>query len=283
MPSFLASRCEISNINVDTQFKIKLTFSQKTNDTKPSTLIFSGKCIIHNFPENIFSDYQHFTQITLDNCATKELKISNMIHNSSIQVLSLNNNHITQLDSHTMSQLGRMEQFWANNNQIRTITRQTFSKNSLLQTIDFGFNRIEILPEFVFHDLVDLTYLGLNSNKIKSLPNNLFRKNLNLTFLYLDRNEIEYINKNLFLSLKKINLISLYGNKIKQLGFDLGEFLHNNLMIYQFKINGNNWNCPSLIKYVNAFKKRSITYGRDDFNSDVNYEGIKCVKVGGWI
>ena len=88
---------------------------------------------------------------------------------TSLQALSLGENHLTALPAGVFDSLISLQQLWLHNNQLKTLPAGVFDSLTSLQELWLNGNRLTSLPEGVFDSLTSLALLDLSRNRLVGL------------------------------------------------------------------------------------------------------------------
>ena len=156
--------------------------------------------------------------------------------NNVLQVLYLQNNHLTELYQNNLDNLQQLKYINFDSNKINKIRNNVFTSMTNLQNISFQYNRLETIEAEAFKGLKNLQDLSFNRNKLTSFDHVILEsqlENLNLSFnkftsfivnenainsaitIDLSSNNLDYFTDLTNLDANK-NLI-LNNNKIKEL------------------------------------------------------------------
>ncbi|XP_077971265.1 uncharacterized protein LOC120346415 [Styela clava] len=159
------------------------------------------------------------------------------------QVLDLDNNFITELESKDFNQkyIKNLVGLRLSSNKIKRIRANTFESLHQLETLFLNHNYIDEISENAFVGLEDLRRLYLNNNQIKSLPTKVFKSlQFNLKLLYLQGNKIDHITPDLLINFRQLTTIDLSKNKLTKLD---GRFLTKMQNIQHVFLQNNPWSC----------------------------------------
>ncbi|XP_065165140.1 leucine-rich repeats and immunoglobulin-like domains protein 3 isoform X1 [Atheta coriaria] len=140
------------------------------------------------------------------------------------KTLSLNNNHIGQVDKSILQDLTRLEELKMNKNRVRVIYKENFGKLTNLKVLELNRNQLENITALSFQYLEHVTVLRLRRNKIRNLPDGSFFGLSRIKQLQLDYNFIESIKKSWLYNLESLTSLSLSNNRISAIDSDAWEF-----------------------------------------------------------
>ena len=181
---------------------------------------------------------------------------------TSLKVLQLDSNKISQVSNKTFIGLGRLETLSLRNNEVGSLPENLFMHASRLKKIDLARNRIAEVHDRAFYGLENLEILHLEDNYLNFIPTEAFRAIPNLAELYISGNPISTILPNSFLpfrSLTTLDLMSCRISSIDDLGFrGLGT-------LRRLKLTDNNLTDVPTISLRNLPGLRALDIGRNPF------------------
>ncbi|XP_066298606.1 uncharacterized protein [Branchiostoma lanceolatum] len=107
------------------------------------------------------------------------------------------------------------------NNAITNLRQSDFSRYRRLTGLYFSDNQISMIHNKTFNNLISLTYLNLDENQITNLPADIFVDISNLEWLDLHQNQITSLSADTFEGLGKLRTLWLYQNQITNLPADI--------------------------------------------------------------
>ncbi|XP_066298915.1 uncharacterized protein [Branchiostoma lanceolatum] len=107
------------------------------------------------------------------------------------------------------------------NNAITNLSQSDFSRYRRLTGLYFSDNQISMIHNKTFNNLISLTYLNLDENQITNLPADIFVDISNLEWLDLHQNQITSLSADTFEGLGKLRTLWLYQNQITNLPADI--------------------------------------------------------------
>ncbi|CAJ0937305.1 unnamed protein product [Ranitomeya imitator] len=153
-----------------------------------------------------------------------------------MQILHLEHNSLTEVNSGSLYGLRSLQQLYLSNNSISKIRSGGWSFCQKLQELVLSHNNLTRLDEGSLADLGSLTVLRLSHNSINLIADEAFKGLQKLRILELDHNEISGTiedSNGAFRGLDSLTKLSLFGNKIKSVARNafsgLGALEHLNL------------------------------------------------------
>jgi len=108
-------------------------------------------------------------QINLDKCLLRSAKPSQFRGLSSLEVLSLKQNEINQIEDNTFKMLPVLSELYLDNNLLKKVHEQTLRGAINLRVLRLTSNKIRSIAKEAFFNLGSLSELNLSLNKLKYL------------------------------------------------------------------------------------------------------------------
>ena len=112
--------------------------------------------------------------------------------------LSLDNNHIGNIDPIAFQGIPKLRKLHLQNNVLRTIKRQMFASLTSLTELDLRNNRISNIEAQSFSGLANLRELNLLGNRLPKLDDIMMRYPSTLNAMYLDQNKLVSFHRETF-------------------------------------------------------------------------------------
>jgi insulin-like growth factor-binding protein complex acid labile subunit len=132
--------------------------------------------------------------------------------------LSLDNNHIEEIDEYSFLGLANFKTFlYLNSNELQILRIKGFSSLRNLIKLFLGQNQINTIEVDAFWGLENLKELYMDSNLLEFIDNSTFKDLKSLTILELDNNEIKFIDAFSFDAMKStLTTLDLSLNRISK-------------------------------------------------------------------
>ncbi|KAM9832699.1 leucine-rich repeats and immunoglobulin-like domains protein 1 [Aulostomus maculatus] len=166
----------------------------------------------HSFPEGL-----QIRDLFLSNNQITVLELGALDHlGSTLQVLRLSQNHITQIPVKAF-QLPRLTQLDLNSNHIRQVVGLTFQGLSRLKVLKLQRNSISKMTDGAFWDLVKMKVLYLDHNSLTEVNAGSLYGLTSLRQLFLSNNSIAHINSDGWKFCQKLRELNLSYNNLTRL------------------------------------------------------------------
>ena len=136
---------------------------------------------------------------------------------SNLEVLSLADNRLTQLDRKAFASLTSLLQLDLRTNRLTELPPGLLSNLGTLEFLSLSENRLERLPDGVFDGLDALEHLYLSANILTDLQSGLFSDLGGLRELWMSDNRISRLTSGTFSGLSGLRLLNLRKNRIADL------------------------------------------------------------------
>ena len=172
-----------------------------------------------------------------------EVTANNFRYNQAMTSLSLDNNHIGNIDPTAFQGIPKLRKLHLQNNVLRTIKRQMFASLTSLTELDLGNNRISNIEAQSFSGLANLRELNLLGNRLPKLDDIMMRYPSTLNAMYLDQNKLVSFHRETFSGQVRIQLF------IIPIRMNFLFLYHNNIIIIRFSLHFRRRSkfCPCLI------------------------------------
>ena len=144
---------------------------------------------------------------------------------SNLEVLKLNDNNLTKLESETFQDLENLLELDLSYNNLETL-QMTFQDLENLLELDLSYNNLETLQNDVFAGLHSLSTLDLTDTFLRSIQERAFSSLENLNTLNLEINELEDLHDDTFQELYNLTTLILRSNFIHKIQSALFRDLH---------------------------------------------------------
>ena len=221
---------------------------------------------------------------------------------STLEILQLNNMHLTYLRPGVFGNLSRLEWLWLNDNFLFEIHPSLFedlitlkwlwlNSNELhklepgifeglvkLHWLDLSNNQLSVISSHLLLELENLWCLDLKNNALVELPTNLFDHARNLTLLYLGKNKLQMIDYGLLNSMSNLYSLDFSHNDLNKIEPDA--FRIADVKLWHLHLNDNSLDRldPNIfqdIKYVRELalsKNRLVSLPSDIFKSQTQLQ-----------
>ncbi|KYQ52560.1 hypothetical protein ALC60_08275 [Trachymyrmex zeteki] len=150
---------------------------------------------------------------TLDLSINQFENIPQMLNETDISTLYINNNNIKKIMSYIFVHMPKLMKLLMGKNQIDEVYVNAFVHLTVLEELDLSRNVLSSLPKGWAEPLVSLKYLDLSDNKFTSLESlSLMNTWPSIDVLYLMKNPLEYLNVKYFENLPQNLVIDLINN-----------------------------------------------------------------------
>lgn len=165
-----------------------------------------------------------------------------------IQVLSLNENHILQLNREEFTTLGlnNLQRIYLKRSHISSVHRDAFKNLKILIEIDLSENEIDQLDRSTFNGNDRLRVLYLNGNPLKILQAHQFPVLPHLRSLDLHNCQISNIDPLAFANLELLELLNLKSNLMQSLDESVFHYMGN---LKALMLEGNPWLCDCHLRH----------------------------------
>ncbi|KAM9851745.1 toll-like receptor 21 [Aulostomus maculatus] len=204
-----------------------------------------------NCIEEPYSERQTF------NCIRrKDYKLSDFVVGLPLSAVNLTIavNPIWHIPDRSFAHLPNLQYLSMDRNHVRQIDVFAFQNLSQLRSLNLSFNNITELKPSLFHDLCNLTLLSLKHNKLKQLPEGIFSTLSNLDTLILQQNflmNFSRIAKSVSYSMK-LRVLDICSNNLTSLSHSDVELPQSLSMLYVCKNNLSTLECKqSFLRGIN--------------------------------
>ena len=136
---------------------------------------------------------------------------------TSLTVLSLNSNDLTELPAGVFDELTSLERVNLSYNGLTELPAGVFDELTSLEELDLNYNGLTELSAGVFNGLTSLNVLSLSSNDLTELPAGVFDELTSLMELYLNSNELTELPAGVFDELTSLERVHLNYNGLSEL------------------------------------------------------------------
>ncbi|CAI4233192.1 unnamed protein product [Auanema sp. JU1783] len=131
--------------------------------------------LLEKVPSGAFSDHTYLRQVYLGNNSITELEKDAFL-NSSIVILVISNNKISELPEDVITGLPSLQQLSFKNNEIRIIHQNAFHNIPSTVVLDLSYNKIENLEPNTFLAQINLLFIDLSHNKFAKTPHEILNR-----------------------------------------------------------------------------------------------------------
>lgn len=170
--------------------------------------------------EQDFINQQQLQVLSLKNNRITEIEWGSFRPLTSLLTLDLFGNNLTSLDNYTLFGLTSLKTLNLSGNQIAELGNASFSSLTVLDILDLSFNLITSVDCSSFTGLSYLRVLNLSHNSISYIDSFTFQSLLNLEALQLATNNIEYLNRRILMGMKRIKYLDLSSNNLVNISAD---------------------------------------------------------------
>lgn len=165
-----------------------------------------------------------------------------------VQVLVLNENHITSLNREEFTTLGlvNLQRIYLKKSGVTSVHRDAFKNLKILVEIDLSENGIETLDKNTFNGNDRLRILYLNGNPLKMLMAYQFPVLPHLRSLDLHNCQINSIDPLAFANLELLELLNLKNNLLEMLPEPVFQYMRN---LKTLQLEGNPWRCDCHLRH----------------------------------
>lgn len=230
-------------------------------------MILFSQCLCNdwtfNCPNNCICKWSNGKKSAI--CNKIDLKTVPKNLSTEIQVIALNENHISYLNGEEFTTLGliNLQKIYLKNSKVKYVHRDAFKNLKILIEIDLSDNQIEKFDQTTFTGNDRLRILLLNGNPLKQLVDYQFPRLLHLRVLDLSNCLIQLIDQTSFNNLEFLEFLNLNKNILINLPDTIFTHMTN---LKTLEIDENPWKCDCNLR---LFK---IWY----INSHFNKVNLKC-------
>lgn len=257
---FISGKKNLKNAKIEKQFSFFL-FKLSV------LLILFSQCLCNdwtfNCPNNCTCKWSNGKKSAI--CNKIDLKTVPKNLSTEIQVIALNENHISYLNGEEFTSLGliNLQKIYLKNSKVKYVHRDAFKNLKILIEIDLSDNQIEKFDQTTFTGNDRLRILLLTGNPLKQLVDYQFSRLPHLRVLDLSNCFLEKIDKTSFNNLEFLDFLNLNKNLLENLPETTFNHMTN---LKTLEIDENPWRCDCNLRlFKNWF-----------FKSNLNNVNLKC-------
>uniref|UniRef100_A0A1I8BVJ3 LRRCT domain-containing protein n=1 Tax=Meloidogyne hapla TaxID=6305 RepID=A0A1I8BVJ3_MELHA len=237
LPKDMFSKIKLDKLTiVDSSVGIirKDAFSNVENNLKELSL---RNNIIKTIDEKIFLNLTSLKLLDLSGNKLSQLKHVHFSKLVNLETLLLDYNQINSFDYDIFNSLTKLRTLSISNNRLTKITKDVFKNLQNLESLNLQNNFIESIDDDSFSYLLSLKHLDISNNKIGKLKIANLAK---LETLFLSNNLIEQIEDINLQNLSNLITLHLENNKISKISNEDFKFLKKSQKLYSLILDGNN-------------------------------------------
>ncbi|VVD01634.1 unnamed protein product [Leptidea sinapis] len=252
--------------------RIKILSSQLFQHNKNLEFIDLSHNHLHHI-NGLLCSMPSLTKILLGHNNILEVPMDSFINSTKINILHLDKNCISNINSESFSNLVNLEELRLDFNYISQVPHTTLILNEKLITLRIDNNKIHDINNDTFKSLKYLKEIRIHNNELSSIPKSLFLNSTKIETIYLNHNKITFIESGAFALMTKLKLIYLNNNKLIDIKDTLPKggtnlltiFLHSNMLtsinnyesqnrLFHLNLNQNR------VKFLTKFTFGNLTY-----------------------
>lgn len=186
-------------------------------------LVIGSSSYAQNLNSGNITDYcpTGVTECDVSYTWIESIAVNTFVHHTGLEILNLEWNMITTIESWTFNGLINIQQLYLRGNQIETIEPGTFAELTNLEELYLSRNQIETIESWMFLWLDDLSEIYLSRNQISNIEPQTFAGLTNLTHLFLDENQLTSIEVGTFNGFNRLTDLHFDYNQISHLPCDI--------------------------------------------------------------
>ncbi|XP_050667534.1 protein artichoke-like [Leptidea sinapis] len=252
--------------------RIKILSSQLFQHNKNLEFIDLSHNHLHHI-NGLLCSMPSLTKILLGHNNILEVPMDSFINSTKINILHLDKNCISNINSESFSDLVNLEELRLDFNYISQVPHTTLILNEKLITLRIDNNKIHDINNDTFKSLKYLKEIRIHNNELSSIPKSLFLNSTKVETIYLNHNKITFIESGAFALMTNLKLIYLNNNKLIDIKDTLPKggtnlltiFLHSNMLtsinnyelqnrLFHLNLNQNR------VKFLTKFTFGNLTY-----------------------
>jgi Leucine-rich repeat (LRR) protein len=219
---------------------LKRVLLEKSRQELNNTKVTGDSISINDQPyteiePNVFKTFVHVKLIAITNCDINKIskdtfKQSSNLKNeqfSKLNILDLNHNRISEIESDTFFYTKNLESLNLSNNLIQKVNKRAFRKLKQLREVLLKNNKLVSIERHIFKNLANLTVIDLSHNFIHTLRDDTFHDLPSLISIDLSSNNLHKIEPFAFSNLPSLETLSLRDNYLTSLSDETFKALRN--------------------------------------------------------
>jgi len=142
----------------------------------------NGNKNVHYLPVNVYKSFPFLTLYDGSRSSLTTIKYKNFEYLGNIQVLTLNQNHISHIDSNTFNDLYDLKVLYLHENQVTSIDGIIFKRLHNLLELSLEKNKINYVAENALDSLTELRNLTIGKNNNNVWKDEHFKNNKKLIY-----------------------------------------------------------------------------------------------------